>query len=412
MKVLVLNSGSSSQKSCLFELGGALPDYPPEPLWQGKIEWGPQGRVAKLEVKQAGVSTIREQREFPSRPHATTRLLQTLWEGSARVISGPEEIDIVGHRVVHGGKEFTQPTFVTPQVKKALRRLAVFAPLHNRAEAEGIETVERVAGRVPQVAVFDTAFHTRLPLPAVVYPGPYKWLREGVRRYGFHGINHQYCVERAARLLTRDLASLRVVTCHLGNGCSLSAVRDGKCIDTTMGFTPLDGLMMGTRSGSIDPGIVIYLLRRSKMTAQALDDLLNKKSGLLGISGVSSDMREVLTAMARGNPRAKLAFEMFVHRLRSFIGAMVATLDGMDVLVFTAGIGENSAEVRGAACAGFGFMGLKLDADKNARPRADQDISTTDSAVRVLVIRAQEDWAIARECWRLAKHEAGGKPTE
>jgi acetate kinase len=391
MKVLVLNSGSSSQKSCLFDLGGALPDDPPEPLWQGKIEWRPQGRVANLEVKQAGVSTIREQREFRSRPLATTHLLRTLWEGSVRVISGPE---------------FTQPTFVTSRVKKALRRLAVFAPLHNRAEADGIETVERVAGGVPQVAVFDTAFHSRLPLPAVVYPGPYKWLREGVRRYGFHGINHQYCVERAARLLARDLASLRVVTCHLGNGCSLSAVRNGRCIDTTMGFTPLDGLMMGSRSGSIDPGIVIYLLRRGKMTAHELDDLLNKKSGLLGISGVSSDMREVLEAMAGGNPRAKLAFEMFVHRLRSFIGAMVATLDGMDVLVFTAGIGENSAEVRGAACAGFGFMGLKLDADKNARPRPDQDIATPDSAVRVLVIRAQEDWAIARECWRLAKQGA------
>ena len=252
MKVLVLNSGSSSQKSCLYDLGGALPDSPPEPLWQGRIEWGPQGRVADLEVKLAGVSTIREQREFRSRPQATTHLLGTLWEGSAQVISGPEEIDIVGHRIVHGGKEFTQPTFVTPQVKNAIRRLAVFAPLHNRAEAEGIETVEQVAPHVPQVAVFDTAFHTRLPLPAVVYPGPYEWLQEGVRRYGFHGINHQYCAERAARLLNRDLPSLRLVTCHLGNGCSLSAVRDGRCVDTTMGFTPLDGLMMGSRSGSIE----------------------------------------------------------------------------------------------------------------------------------------------------------------
>jgi acetate kinase len=404
MKVLVLNSGSSSQKSCLYELRGALPDYPPEPLWQGKIEWGPHGRVANLEVKPARGSTIREQGEFRSRPHATTHLLHTLWEGSTRVISGPEEIDIVGHRVVHGGKEFTQPTFVTSQVKSAIRRLAVFAPLHNRAEVEGIETVERVARRVPQVAVFDTAFHTRLPLPAIVYPGPYEWLQEGVRRYGFHGINHQYCVERAARLLNRDLQSLRLVTCHLGNGCSLAAVRNGRCIDTTMGFTPLDGLMMGSRSGSIDPGIVIYLMRRSKIAAQELDDLLNKKSGLLGISGVSSDMREVVAAMASGNPRAKLAFEMFAHRLRSFIGAMVAALDGMDVLVFTAGIGENSPEVRGAACAGFGFMGLRLDLEKNARPQADQDIASSDSAVRVLVIRAQEDWAIARECWRLARN--------
>jgi acetate kinase len=406
MKILVLNSGSSSQKSCLYELSGLLPEHPPEPFWQGKIEWGAQGRMANLEVKHAQGRTIHEQREFRSRPEAIAHLLHTLWEGSARVISGPEEIDIVGHRVVHGGKEFTQPTFVSPQVKTAIRRLAVFAPLHNRAEVEGIETVERVIGRVPQVAVFDTAFHTRLPLPAAVYPGPYKWLQEGVRRYGFHGINHQYCAERAAQLLTRDLKSLRLVTCHLGNGCSLAAIRGGRCIDTTMGFTPLDGMMMGSRSGAVDPGIVIYLMRRSKITAQELDDLLNKRSGLLGISGVSSDMREVLAAMANGNPRAKLAFEMFVHQLRFFIGAMVGILDGMDALVFTAGIGENSAEVRAAACVGFGFLGLKLDLDKNARPRADQDIATSDSAVRVLVIRAQEDWAIARECWRLAKNAA------
>ena len=402
MKILVLNSGSSSQKSCLYELGGALPEQPPEPLWQGTIEWEAQGRAARLKIKRADGSVTHEQREFRSRPLATTYLLHTLWEGSAPVISGPEEIAIVGHRVVHGGKEFTQPTLVTPQVKSAIRRLAVFAPLHNRAEAEGIETVERVAAGVPQVAVFDTAFHTRLPLAAVVYPGPYEWLQEGIRRYGFHGINHQYCAERAAQLLSRELKSLRIVTCHLGNGCSLAAIRDGRCIDTTMGFTPLDGLMMGTRTGSIDPGIVIYLMRRSRLTAQELDDLLNKESGLLGISGVSSDMREVQAAIAGGNARAKLAFEMFVYRLRSFIGAMVAALDGMDVLVFTAGIGENSTEVRAAACAGFGFMGLKLDMERNARPEPDQDIATPDSKIRVLVIRAQEDWAIARECWKFS----------
>jgi acetate kinase len=404
MKVLVLNSGSSSQKSCLYEVPGALPEHPPDPLWQGTIEWGPHGRVADLKVKQARGRVIQEQRKIHSRQGGLGYLLNTLWEGSVRVISGPGEIEVAGHRVVHGGPEYTQPTIVTPQVKAAISRLAVFAPLHNRAEVEGIETVERVVGPVPQVAVFDTAFHSHLPMSAAAYPGPYEWLEQGIRRYGFHGINHQYCVERAAQLLAKDLKSLRVVTCHLGNGCSLAAIRDGCSIDTTMGFTPLEGLMMGSRSGSVDPGILTYLIRQSRLSGNKLDELLNKKSGLLGISGVSSDLREVLAARADGHPRAKLAFEMFVHRLRSFIGAMVAAIDGIDVLVFTAGIGENSAEVRAAACAGLRFLGLKLDPDKNARPLADQDIAASDSSVRVLVVRAQEDWAIARECWKLAKN--------
>jgi len=406
MRVLVLNSGSSSQKSCLYELGGAVPEHPPEPLWQGTIEWEPHGQLADLRIKHAGGGVIHEQRKIHSRQAAIEYLLHTLWEGEARVISGPEDVDVVGHRVVHGGQEYTQPIVVSPQVRAALSRLAAFAPLHNRAEVEGIEIVERVVGPVPQVAVFDTSFHSQLPLPAAAYAGPYEWLEQGIRRYGFHGINHQYCAERAAQLLTKDLTSLRLVTCHLGNGCSLAAVRSGRSIDTTMGFTPLDGLMMGSRSGSIDPGILTYLMRESKSKGEELDDLLNKKSGLLGISGVSSDMREVLTAMAGGNPKAKLAFEMFVHQLRRFIGAMVAVLEGMDVLVFTAGIGENSAEVRSAACAGFGFLGLKLDLEKNARPWPDQDIAAPDSAIRVLVIRAQEDWAIARECWKLAQNAA------
>jgi acetate kinase len=252
------------------------------------------------------------------------------------------------------------------------------------------------------VAVFDTSFHRRLPEAAAVYPGPYEWLARGIRRYGFHGINHQYCAERASQLLGRELNSLKLVTCHLGNGCSLAAIRNGRSVDTTMGFTPLDGLMMGTRSGSIDPGILTYLLREEKVTGQQIDDLLNKKSGLLGISGFSGDMRQIVPAMKGGNPRAKLAFEMFVHRLQAGIGAMVAVLGGIDALVFTAGIGENSQELRAAACANFAFLGLKLDATKNQQSTADQEISLADSAVRVLIVRAQEDWAIACDCWHLA----------
>jgi len=286
--------------------------------------------------------------------------------------------------------------------------MSAFAPLHNRAELEGIEFIEKRFGSVLQVAVFDTGFHSRLPQPAAVYPGPYEWLAQGIRRYGFHGINHQYCAERTAQLLGKDLEFLKLVTCHLGNGCSLAAIRGGRSVDTTMGFTPLEGLMMGTRSGSLDPGILTYLMTQRQFTGQQLDELLNTKSGLLGISGVSGDMRQIVSAMKDGHPRAKLAFEIFVHRLRSCIGAMIAVLGGIDVLAFTAGIGENSPEVRAAALANFGYLGMKLDPETNAQSPLDQDIARPDSAVRLLIIRAQEDWAIARDCWRLASSTIGG----
>jgi acetate kinase len=293
-------------------------------------------------------------------------------------------------------------------VKSAIARMSVFAPLHNRAELEGIKIVEKRIGTVLQVAVFDTGFHSRLPEPAAVYPGPYEWLAQGIRRYGFHGINHQYCAERTAQLLDKNLRSLKLVTCHLGNGCSLAAIREGRSIDTTMGFTPLEGLMMGTRSGSVDPGIMTYLMRQGGFTGHQLDEMLNTRSGLLGISGVSGDMRQVVATMKDGHSRSKLAFDIFVHRLQAGIGAMIAVLEGIDVLVFTAGIGENSPDVRWAACANFRFLGLKLDPVKNAQASVDQDISLSDSAVRVLTIRAQEDWAIARDCWRLISARSQG----
>ena len=287
--------------------------------------------------------------------------------------------------------------------------MSAFAPLHNRAELEGIDIVERKLGSISQIAVFDTSFHSQLPDAAAVYPGPYEWISRGIRRYGFHGINHQYCSERAAQLLGRDLKSLKLITCHLGNGCSLAAIRDGRSVDTTMGFTPLDGLMMGTRSGAVDPGILTYLMRQDGLGGQQLDELLNTRSGLLGISGTSSDMREIVANMKAGDARARLALDVFIHRLQSGIGAMIGVLGGLDALVFTAGIGENSAEVRATACANFGFVGLKLDSFKNAQASRDQDISAPGSPVRVLVIRAQEDWAIAKECWRIVSGKTQGQ---
>ena len=354
-----------------------------------------------LQTRNSTGAILNQATNLGPRPEATVRLLDALTRGQARVLSSLSELDVVGHRIVNGGQELTQPTAITREVKTAIRSMSPLAPLHNRAELDGIEIIEKRMGDVLQVAVFDTGFHSGLPEAAAVYPGPYEWLRQGIRRYGFHGINHQYCAERAAQLLAKDPAALKLVTCHLGNGCSLAAIQGGRSVDTTMGFTPLEGLMMGTRSGSVDPGILTYLLRQGH-TGQDLDEILNAKSGLLGISGLSADMRMVVSAMQEGNARAKLAFEVFIHRLRSGIAAMAATLSGMDALVFTAGIGENSAEVRAAACSNFAFLGLAIDPAKNLTSGSDRDIATTHSAIRVLVIHAQEDWAIARECWKLS----------
>jgi acetate kinase len=400
MNILVLNSGSSSQKAALYVAAVSFGDDPQEPAWQGKIEWN--GTRAQVEVRNQRGAHASENVNAESRQKATARLLESIWKGPAAVLGAPSEVDIAGHRVVNGGREFREPAIITNEVKAAIERMAEFAPLHNRAELDGIEMVERKCGAVPQVAIFDTAFHRQMPDAATVYPGPYEWLEQGICRFGFHGINHQYCAERAARMLGKDLAGLRLITCHLGNGCSLAAIRDGHSIDTTMGFTPLEGLMMGTRSGSVDPGILTHLMRRTNLPGEEIDGMLNKKSGLLGISGISGDMREIVAAMKQGHARAKLAFEIFVHRLRAGIGAMAAALGGADALVFSAGIGENSAEVRAATCETLGFLGASLDAAKNAKPALDADISAAESRVRVLVIRAQEDWAIARECWRLA----------
>lgn len=399
MKILVLNAGSSSQKSCLYQLSNSLPELPIEPLWEAKIDWSRQQGIAEIKIEGKG-AVLEEELQTDSRPTVISYMLNTLIEGKTQVIKELAEIDVVGHRVVHGGQEYSEATVVTPKVREVIARLSTFAPVHNPANMEGIEAIEQLLPNVPQVAVFDTAFHSQLPLSAAVYPIPYEYYEQGMRRYGFHGINHQYCAARTAQLLNRDLKPLRLITCHLGNGCSLAAIRGGTSIDTTMGFTPLEGLMMGSRSGSVDPGILVHLLRQG-IDVDKLDEILNRASGLKGISGTSGDMRQIMSEIAQGNPRAQLAFEIYVHRLRSHIGAMLATLGGLDALIFTGGVGENQPPVRAAACEGFGFLGVKLDLDKNAQPSPDQDISAADSAVRVLVIKAQEDWAIATECWKL-----------
>lgn len=402
MNVLVLNSGSSSQKSALYQIAKTLPSEAPEPAWKAEIEWSENS--AMLRIRTSRGTSREESVSSTDRRSAIEHMLQSLWDGRDGVLQSAASIDVVGHRIVHGGHRLNEATIVTPEGKRVIASVAAFAPLHNRAELEGIEIIERLIGTVQQVAVFDTGFHRTLTPTACTYPGPYEWLERGIRRYGFHGINHQYCVHRAAQLLGLDLGSLKIVSCHLGNGCSLAAIAAGRSVDTTMGFTPLDGLMMGTRSGSVDPGILTYLMREESLTGTQLDEMLNKKSGLLGISGVSSDMREIQAAIRQGNQRAKLAFDMFVHRLQQGIAAMAASLKGLNVLVFTAGIGEHAPEIRSATCEGLAFLGIQLDAKKNAASSEDEELSTTDSDVKVLVIRAQEDWEIAKACVSLTAH--------
>ncbi len=406
VRILVLNAGSSSQKSCLYQLGGTLPNSPPDPVWVAHTDWEQSFQNARLEVRAANGEAVQEQLTVTSRAAALRRALKTLCHGPTRVLKDYSEVDVIGHRVVHGGEQYRESTLVSAEVKQAVARLAAFAPQHNPAELEGMVVSEELFPDRPQVAVFDTAFHCRMPQAAAVYPGPYEWTGKGIRRYGFHGISYQYCSARAAQILGRDLKSLRLVACHLGHGCSLAAIQDGRSVDTTMGFTPLEGIMMANRSGTVDPGILIYLLREEGYTAERLDQVLNRESGLFGISGVSDDMREILKALEAGNPRARLAFDMYIHILRRHIGAMVASLGGLDALVFTGGVGENSPQVRAEACQGLEFLGVRLDPEKNAASPVDQDIASQDSAVRVAVVAAREDWAIAQECWRLARADA------
>jgi acetate kinase len=403
MRILVLNAGSSSQKSRLYEIEKNMSDLAPAPLWQADADWTHHPGTTDLKITTSGGVTKEESLPTDERSAVIERMLQTLWSGETRVIDTLSAIDIAGHRVVHGGTEFEDSVFVTPEVKAAIRKMAVLAPEHNPANLDGIETIERLAPDMPQVAVFDTAFHRTMSDEVVVYPLPYDWFkRDGIRRYGFHGISHSYCARRAAQILGKDLSDLRLITCHLGNGCSLAAIRGGRSIDTSMGFTPLEGVMMGSRSGSVDPGILFFMQREKSYTSDQLNTILNKASGLKGIAG-SGDMRQVLQKMREGDALARLAFEIFTHRLRSSIGAMMASLGGLDALVFAGGIGENAAEVRSAACEAFGFLNLKLDSQKNAQSPADEDISAEGSQVCVLIVRTQEDWAIAQDCWKLGR---------
>lgn len=319
MKILVLNAGSSSQKTCLYNIEeNILPKHPPEPLWTGNIDW--------TVAKDHGILTVKANNfkqkitiNNGDKAEAIPKMLATLIAGETKVIEQLSDINIVGHRVVHGGTKYTEATKINPEVKAKIAELIPLAPNHNPAHIQGIEAIEKVLGNVPQVAMFDTAFHQTIPLENAAYPIPFEWVDKGIRRYGFHGISHQYCANRAAEILNQPLSSLKLINCHLGNGCSLTAIKDGKSLDTTMGFTPLEGLMMGTRSGSIDPAILLYLIREYSLTPEDLNTLLNKESGLKGVSGISADLRAILQGIKENNSRAQLAFDMYIQDRKSVV---------------------------------------------------------------------------------------------
>ena len=390
MIVLVVNCGSSSLKYQLVNMDNeevmakglvekiTLPDARLTHKWNGR----------KKEIVQP----------IPDHKGAVKLVLDLLTDPEAGVIKSMKEIDAVGHRVVHGGEEFASSTLITDEVMKALERCSAFAPLHNPPNIIGIKACRAIMPEVPQVGVFDTSFHQTMPPEAYMYGIPYELYKEdGIRRYGFHGTSHRYVADRIAEVMGVKKEDLRIISCHLGNGSSLAAIKGGRSIDTTMGFTPLAGMLMGTRCGDIDPAIVCTVMDKHNLSAQEMDTLMNKKSGVLGISGVSSDFRDLGEAAAAGNERARLALDMFHYQVRKLIGALAAAMGGVDVITFTAGVGENGIEDRAAICEGLEYLGAELDAERNNVRGKDALISTDDSACKVYVIPTNEEIMIARD---------------
>jgi len=391
MYILVLNVGSSSVKAALFKGESVFL----KPLWKGTLSKHDKNTFrskvtakGKVEEQVLTIATLAE---------GLVPLLESIWKGKMALLKDPSQINRVGHRIVHGGETFVQPTVITSHVKNRIKELSSIAPLHNPPGLLGIETAESLFPNSLQIAVFDTAFHQTMNEVAFTYPGPYAWKEKGIRRYGFHGISHAYCAKKAIEIVPPLVSTNKMICCHLGNGCSITGIHEGKSVMNSMGFTPLEGLMMGTRCGSIDPGILLYLMRHEKVDVNSLDTILNQESGLKGISEESSDMQWII-AQKETMHRAKLAFDLFVLSLKMHIGAMSAVLEGMDVLIFTAGIGENAVEVRAEVCKGLSYLGVHLDEEANLRCIPDQDISKKNSSVRILVIHTQEELAIAQAC--------------
>uniref|UniRef100_A0A7V3YM27 Acetate kinase n=1 Tax=Candidatus Caldatribacterium californiense TaxID=1454726 RepID=A0A7V3YM27_9BACT len=398
MNILVVNCGSSTVKYQLFRMED---EDRYEVVARGIVERiGISG--SRLEHRSA-LDTFVEERPVPNHRVALELVIAALTSGETRVLSGVGEIDAVGHRVVHGGEKFTGSVLITDEVLEAIRACADLAPLHNPPNILGIEACQELIPGVPQVAVFDTAFHGTLPEYAYIYAIPYEYYEKyRIRRYGFHGTSHRYVAERAAKMMGRPLEELRLITCHMGSGVSFTAILHGKSIDTSMGFTPLEGLVMGTRCGDIDPAIVFFLMEKEGLSAKEVEEILNKKSGVLGISGISSDTRDIEDA-APHNHRARLTLDIIAYRAKKYIGAYHAILGGLDGLVFTAGIGENSPYIRKSICSGLEHLGILIDDERNTVRRKEALISRDDSRVQVMVIPTNEELVIARDTWRIAR---------
>jgi acetate kinase len=396
MKILVLNSGSSSLKYQLID------SETEDVLAKGLAERiGGVGESGKVTHQTTGCDKVEVDVKMEDHAQAIDHVFELLTSPKCGAVKDVSEISAVGHRVLHGGEKFVQPTLVSEEVVLEIERLSDLGPLHNPANAKGIRACMKLMPGTPQVAVFDTAFHATMPDYAFTYALPYKYYTEyGIRRYGFHGTSHRYVTGQAQKILGSlgmDTGATRIVTCHLGNGSSMAAVVGGKVQDTSMGVTPAEGLVMGTRAGDLDPAILPYIMKKSNATAEDLDNLINKKSGLLGVSGVSGDMRDVEGAAAGGNARAKLALEIFWYRIRKYIGAYAAAMGGLDALVFTGGIGENSSVTRAKVCESLGFLGISIDEEKNSKLKGPADVSCADSKVRILLIPTNEERVIARE---------------
>ncbi len=392
MKILVLNCGSSSIKYKLFDMTTK------EVMAQGGIEKiGLPGSFLKFALPN-GEKKILE-KEIPEHTAGIEFILDTLVSTEYGAIQSLEEINAVGHRMVHGGERFSESVLLTQEVLDAFEACNDLAPLHNPANLKGVNAVTAILPNVPQVGVFDTAFHQTMPDYAYMYAVPYElYEKYGVRRYGFHGTSHRYVSQRVCHFLGIQAEGSKIITCHIGNGGSIAAVKDGKCVDTTMGLTPLEGLVMGTRSGDIDGGAVTFIMEKEGLDATGISNLLNKKSGVLGVSGVSSDMRELDAASQAGNPRAQLAEKMYYYRIKKYVGAYAAAMGGVDVILFTGGVGENQSQCREAVCDGLQFIGVELDKNMNNKIHGDEAIiSTSESKVKVVVIPTDEEMMIASD---------------
>jgi acetate kinase len=403
MKVLVLNCGSSSAKYQLIETSlEAIEKNADREIARGSVER--IGTASAVHTFQAhGRARITDSSEILEHREALVHILRTLTHPEHGVIGDPAEIEAVGHRFVHGGEKFTQSALATPEAIRAVEECIALAPLHNPPNLRGYEAARRIMPDVPHALVFDTAYHQTMPPHAYLYGLPYVlYTRHGIRRYGFHGTSHRFVGWRSQALLGRPRAETRLVTCHLGNGASVCAIDHGRSVDTSMGFTPLEGLLMGTRTGDLDPAVVFHVMHQEELTEHQVNTLLNKHSGLYGISGVSNDMRELLAEEAKGHERSHLAIEMFCYRLRKYIAAYAGAMGGVDAVLFTGGIGENAASIRARSLAGLEFMGVHLDAGRNdAAVGREAKVSTDASPVAAFVIPTNEELIIARDTVRL-----------